>query len=362
MAQPVVGDASIELARGRRAPYTQVGDWVALSTVSRGAKALYWLLAAHVNPQRDDGGVWPSRRALAEALGYAKVESVDPLVKELTQLGAVEVERRRHANGAPAPNRYVVHETPPAGYTGPTSLADFYDRRRRKTARPGVARYTGVPPSAGGGVPRSTGGGVPPCTGYELDQEDLDQEEPPPPTPSTVTGGTIVARPRGEGESSTIRPKLIPAEPDPASGVLGDLVSEVVAAQPGWSPESVRRVLAEAVEQGRAPAAVAAAARSLALGVHGLTGSPRRLLADGPWWAAAPVRPRPVPPREPCPVPGHLGDLAVAGNCAYCRADRYGADGRDHGAVLDRAAALVTIRAVTAVRSGKPAAARRWPS
>jgi hypothetical protein len=160
MTQPVVGDASIELARGRRAPYTQVGDWVALSPVSRAAKALYWLLAAHVNPQRDDGGVWPSRRALAEALDYAKVESVDPLVKELTNLGAVEAERRRHANGAPAPNRYVVHETPPAGYTGPTSLADFYDRRR-KTGRPGVAPSTGVPPSAGVRVPRSTGGGYP---------------------------------------------------------------------------------------------------------------------------------------------------------------------------------------------------------
>jgi hypothetical protein len=168
-----------------------------------------------------------------------------------------------------------------------------------------------------------------------------------------------VARPREEGESSTIRPNLIPADPDPASkDELGALVSELVAAQPGWSPESVRRVLAEAVEQGRAPAAVAAAARSLALGVHGPTGSPRRLLADGPWWAAAPVRPRPAPPREPCPVPGHLGDLAVAGNCAYCRADRYGPDSGDHGAVLDRAAALVTIRAATAVKPGKPAAAQ----
>lgn len=63
---PATRDGSIELVRGRRAPFTKVGDWVALAEVSRNAKALYWLLAAHVNQQREGSAAWPSRRMLAD--------------------------------------------------------------------------------------------------------------------------------------------------------------------------------------------------------------------------------------------------------------------------------------------------------
>jgi hypothetical protein len=236
MTHPAAGDGSIELARGRRAPYTQVGDWVALADVSRAAKALYWLLAAHVNPQRDDGGVWPSRRALAEALGYAKVESVDPLVKELTKLGAVDVERRRHANGAPAPNRYVVHETPPPGYQGPASLAEFYDRRRQ-SSRTRVPPSTGVPPATGVRVPRSTGGGVPPYTGHELDQEELDQEEPPPPAPSipparTDEGDSVVV----DDATENLHPGAATAAVEPGADRVGTVADHLPSGTPVPSP------------------------------------------------------------------------------------------------------------------------------
>jgi hypothetical protein len=156
----------MELARGRRSPFTQIGDWVFLSTASRNAKLLYWILAAHVNTQRQDGTVWPSRATLAALMGYTKTESIDPFIKELVTLGAIDVEHRVKDNGSKDTNVYVVHETHPSGYAGMIGLSEYYAGRTPKS---------GGTPETGGRVPPNSGGGVPPKNGYELEVLELDE-------------------------------------------------------------------------------------------------------------------------------------------------------------------------------------------
>lgn len=158
----------MELARGRRAPFTQVGDWVALSKVSRTAKLLYQILSMHVSQLRSDGAVWPSRSALAALLGYAKPDSVDPFLKELAKLDAIEVRQRRKSNGSLDTNVYVIHETPPPDYQGLKTLSEFYADRTPSR---------GVPPNSGVGVAPISGVGVAPSSGYELEEVELEEVE-----------------------------------------------------------------------------------------------------------------------------------------------------------------------------------------
>lgn len=116
--------------RGRwDVPFAQLPDWVALSGVSDRAKALYWLLAMHVNVTRDDGRVWPVKQTLADLMGINRVANIDRYLSELESVGAIDVVRQRHG-GLRLHNRYVVHRRPPDGYAGPTTLQEFYASRR----------------------------------------------------------------------------------------------------------------------------------------------------------------------------------------------------------------------------------------
>jgi hypothetical protein len=123
-------DEQLEIAAGRRAPYTQLGDWVALSGIDSAAKALHWHLAMHVNQQRGDREVWPDRGTLAEFLGFSRPQSVDQYLDQLAGINAIEVFQRRYAGGLRARNVYLVHMEPPADYDGPRTLAEYYRRRR----------------------------------------------------------------------------------------------------------------------------------------------------------------------------------------------------------------------------------------
>ncbi|WP_131787344.1 helix-turn-helix domain-containing protein, partial [Protofrankia symbiont of Coriaria ruscifolia] len=138
-------DEQIEIAVGRRAPYTQLGDWVALSGITDHAKALYWHLSMHINTRRGDTEVWPTRDVLAEWSGFSRPNSIDRYLTELVDLGAIEIVTSRYANGMRSRNCYMIHQSPPAGYTGPTSLAEFYERRRevaRDSERSALERTT----------------------------------------------------------------------------------------------------------------------------------------------------------------------------------------------------------------------------
>jgi hypothetical protein len=130
--------------QGRRyehPPFTMVPEWITFASISMQAKALYQILAAHVNQERKlavgDTTVWPSEAMMARASGYAQTRSVRAYVKELEALGAIEVERTRNPfNPMRKMNIYTVHEAPPSDYDGPTSLTDFYARNRGEDDKP----------------------------------------------------------------------------------------------------------------------------------------------------------------------------------------------------------------------------------
>ena len=132
-------DEYLEIAAGRRAPFTQLGDWVALSGVSPQAQAIYWHLSMHLNQQRGDFEVWPTRATLARWCGYSREQSVDRYLDELVELNAIEVYQRRYGTGMRRRNVYVVHQQPPEGYTGPRSLQEWYARERARVAESSVA-------------------------------------------------------------------------------------------------------------------------------------------------------------------------------------------------------------------------------
>ncbi|MFD6335098.1 hypothetical protein ACFWGI_36740 [Streptomyces niveus] len=118
-----------------RPPFTMVPEWITFSGLSMQAKALYQILAAHVNQERKlalgDTQVWPSEAMMALAAGYAQERSVRRYVRELEALGAINVERTRNPfNHMRKMNIYTVHEAPPPGYDGPADLDDFYQRNR----------------------------------------------------------------------------------------------------------------------------------------------------------------------------------------------------------------------------------------
>ncbi|MEU2086539.1 hypothetical protein ABZ569_32290 [Streptomyces albus] len=117
-------DHALEVSVGRRAPYTQLGDWLLLSGASREARTLYWALSAHISVSRDDNEVWPSLATLARIVGVKKPDNLTPYMLELEVLGAVDV--LRSVGGLRSRNRYIVHQTPPPGYRGVHSLGEWY--------------------------------------------------------------------------------------------------------------------------------------------------------------------------------------------------------------------------------------------
>ncbi|WP_156056637.1 helix-turn-helix domain-containing protein [Streptosporangium roseum] len=148
----MTADAPIEMVTGHRVPFAMVAEWVMLSGISAQAQALYVQACMHLNQRRGDGEVWPSRDDLAARLGYSRAATVDPYIKELVTLGAFTVSTRRFANGMRARNHYIIHKEPPAHYSGPRSLAEYYDRKKpvrhdESTADP-VVRYSALPASA----------------------------------------------------------------------------------------------------------------------------------------------------------------------------------------------------------------------
>ncbi|TWE17109.1 hypothetical protein FB465_2114 [Kitasatospora atroaurantiaca] len=132
MPDPAELDEQIEVQIGRRAPYSQIGDWVLISCVSDRAVALYCRLAMHINVQRGDTEVWPALDVLAEWAGFSKSESITPYLDELVVIGAVTVEQSRYSNGLRARNRYVIHQTPEPSYVGPLAASEYYALRRAR--------------------------------------------------------------------------------------------------------------------------------------------------------------------------------------------------------------------------------------
>jgi hypothetical protein len=118
------------------------------------AALLYVALLRYHNPKRADQTVWPSRRALAKAVGIRKVDNIDRHLKALKDAGLISW-TGRSVGKMKASNRYELH-----------LIAD-------------VSRPEGVPPPAGYRAPAQRGTD-PPWTGDELDTGELPQDEQDP--------------------------------------------------------------------------------------------------------------------------------------------------------------------------------------
>jgi DNA-binding transcriptional ArsR family regulator len=94
---------------------TCVPHWVVLSGVSMHANALYGILAAHHQSLPD---MEVSHEDLAELLRQKDARQVGRWLKELEDLGAVEVRQDGDRTD------YVVHYEPPTGYKGLLSVED----------------------------------------------------------------------------------------------------------------------------------------------------------------------------------------------------------------------------------------------
>lgn len=141
----------LEALAGRRAPFSQVGDWILLAPISKQAKLLYWALKAHVNTSRGDSKAWPSQDMLAELLGFAPIKDDDaqrrdgrkirPYLKELQAIGAIEAKPgRRYAGQMRQRTVYLIHEEPPPDYEGMTRLDQFHKSRKLRIAKAEAAK------------------------------------------------------------------------------------------------------------------------------------------------------------------------------------------------------------------------------
>lgn len=116
----------IELVEGRSdAPFTNIHDWVTLSDIDPLAKQLYTIYRTHVNSSRGDDKAWPTQIAIAEMLGVSRTEKVTELNRILEEFSAIEIRQV----GMPRHNVYVIHKAPPAGYSGPTTIKEWYERK-----------------------------------------------------------------------------------------------------------------------------------------------------------------------------------------------------------------------------------------
>lgn len=130
--EPPDGMDAVAVRAGRRGTtYTDVHDWVTFSDALPESKALYVVLRAHVNRLRADDLVWTSTLALAKVLTYSRGDKISPFIKDLTRLGAIDVERA----GLHGRLMFTVNQEPPAGYTGPLTAADWHAQNKAELDR-----------------------------------------------------------------------------------------------------------------------------------------------------------------------------------------------------------------------------------
>lgn len=150
---------------GRQAGQTTTPDWITLTRVSSQAKDVYKILRMHVETFAGSGlDPFPAQELIAAIMGCSQ-GAVSRYVKELVDIGAVETARRRVSGGG---LQYRLHLTPPEGYTGPTTLAEYIPTylaakaaanatKANGESNVGPTNATNVPPTnAPNVVPRQT--------------------------------------------------------------------------------------------------------------------------------------------------------------------------------------------------------------
>lgn len=182
--------------------FTQVPVWVLLSGSTAQAYRMYAFLAEHINSRRTgkDRIAFPSMKAIARALGLKDQRDVKKYREELERLGAVRSELAPYAGGLRRRYKYRVRFNPPAGHTGPTSLAEFYDlhpdvRSQKKTA--GQPQGGKNPTLEGGEKPTSRTRENPTLKKRDQEQPDQQKRDAAPSARSAVDGRQASAGSRG---------------------------------------------------------------------------------------------------------------------------------------------------------------------
>lgn len=106
-------------------PFAIVPIWI-IKSASGSALSVYAILAARW-ADRDENTCFPSRSTIAEELGVS-VKTVDRAVKELTEIGALEVSSRYNDDGYQTSNFYRLAMTEPKGATDLTPRVVTYDQ------------------------------------------------------------------------------------------------------------------------------------------------------------------------------------------------------------------------------------------
>ena len=115
--------------RTEMGPFSIIPEWVIDADISANAKLLYAVMARYAD--KDDKTAYPSRQTLANRLRISKT-TVDRLIKELEDISAISVERRK----LPTNDGKALNQT------------NLYTVRQ-------VAPFTGLPPR-GGNVSEAT--------------------------------------------------------------------------------------------------------------------------------------------------------------------------------------------------------------
>lgn len=153
-------------------PFVIAPHWLLTSNVSDTAFRIYCILRAHINEQTGEEA-YPSKDAIAAMLGMKKTDSLDPHMKQLVAVGAIEIIREQR--GARRRNRYRIATDAPRGTYA--SLGDWYKARKEQLRTNTTPVKTDVGhPKKGNPNPVFAGVGYPPENGVK--QEPLPEQEP----------------------------------------------------------------------------------------------------------------------------------------------------------------------------------------
>lgn len=103
---------------------TPVPHWLIMSGVSPGAIALYAAVKTVADP---DNIARIHLTPLARMIGFSRYDKIRRFLRELTVVGALSVLRP----ASRALGEYLVRDTPPEGYEGPRTVAEWREALRR---------------------------------------------------------------------------------------------------------------------------------------------------------------------------------------------------------------------------------------
>ncbi len=279
-----------------------VPEWIIDADISDCAYRLYSVLLRY---GQSSGQRMPGRALLATRLKKKSKDTVDRALKELVDIGAVVVERRRRGP-VNLTNRYHLVSSPPGrraaaarGHRpctggGRNSAATPTDAGTRTAAATSASEAEGGRKSAA--TPSRTDAAIPGGTDAATvaatvrpDPGVLTQEKPPPPSPPASPDIEDATR-RANGGGGIDAGALLDAcgidDLDLLSVELQRQRRQLGQPTARWTPARLIEVLHEAVTVRGWPASAAVLALK-AIAADRETKSPMRLPCPGPWWELA---------------------------------------------------------------------------